>query len=76
MEVGMEDKEVEPGNCRNCKNMDVKTLAQRNKTLAKQGYGFCLKHEGRIPMAGCFCADWVEAQEATVQAREAFWRSR
>lgn len=63
-------------NCRDCLHYDVRALAQRNKTLAKEGYGFCQKHEGRIPMAGCFCADWNEAPQATVQARETFWKSR
>lgn len=63
-------------NCRDCTHMDVRALAARNKTLAKQGYGFCTQHEGWIPMAGCFCADWNEADPKQVAARENFWRSR
>ena len=59
-----------------CSVCDVRALAQRNKTLAKEGYGFCLKHEGRIPMAGCFCADWEQAKPESVAARETFWKSR
>lgn len=56
--------------------MDVRGLAQRNKALAKEGFGFCLRHPGRIPVAGCFCADWNEAAPESVEAREMFWRSR
>lgn len=63
-------------NCRDCAHMDVRGLAQRNKALAKEGFGFCLRHPGRIPVAGCFCADWNEAAPESVQAREMFWRSR
>lgn len=67
---------MELGNCRDCKNMDVKGLAKVNKAMAKNGYGFCTVYEGRIPMAGCFCDDWQEAKPESVQAREQFWRSR
>lgn len=63
-------------NCRDCIHLNVRRLAERNRHLAKQGYGYCDKHEGRIPMAGCFCDDWQESKPESVQARETFWSSR
>jgi len=63
-------------NCRNCTHFNVKKLAQRDLSMAKYGHGYCDKHAGLLPMAGCFCADWVEAKAESVQARETFWRSR
>lgn len=63
-------------NCRDCIHLNVRALAKRNMYLAKLGHGYCDKHEGRIPIAGCFCADWVEAKPESVMAREQFWRSR
>ncbi len=63
-------------NCRDCIHFDLRGLAQRNRYLAKLGHGYCTKHEGRLPMAGCFCADWEQARSESVQARETFWRSR
>lgn len=64
-------------NCRDCKNMDVRSLINSGgKWLAKQGYGRCSVTPNTLPMAGYWCEKYEPAQEATVQAREAFWRSR
>ncbi len=63
-------------NCRDCTHFNLKDLAQRNRQLAKQGYGFCNMNKDRVPMAGCYCNQWEQASADSVRARETFWRSR
>ena len=64
-------------NCRDCKNMDVRSLINAGgKWLAKQGHGRCSVTPNILPIAGYWCEKYEPAPQATVQARETFWKIR
>lgn len=78
MTDGEEDKEVfgernVAGNCRDCKNWNLKEMAQMNKRQALAGYGKCTKRESLLPMAGWSCSDWELAEARSIEARHQFF---
>lgn len=61
------------GNCRDCKNWNLKDMAQMNKKQALAGYGKCTKRESLLPMAGWSCSDWELAEARSIEARRQFF---